>query len=155
MASPRSPATTAIEWFVHTRRLGNLTVPIARLRVRLLFPTSLPGQPLIARWCWLDTGGPLSVVPFTIHALGLIWRPQAGVRTTWAGQVSEVGHVDIWLPTLVSSAPQGPYPLLAKFPQSDPPGNPVPILLGLDFLVAHQAALNLLPAPQQGSIVVP
>jgi hypothetical protein len=73
----------------------------------------------------------------------------------WAGQVSEVGHIDIWLPTLVSSAPHGPYSLLAKFPQSDPPGNPVPILLGLEFLVSHQAALSLLPAPQQGTILIP
>jgi hypothetical protein len=135
--------------------MGHMAVPIARLRVQVFFATNLPGQPLISQWCWLDTGAPLSVVPFSIHAQGFAWRSVAGVRTTWAGQSSEVGHIDIWLPVPDSAALKGPYSLLAKFPQSDPPGNPVPVLLGLEFLLSHHAAVSLLPAPQQGAILLP
>lgn len=135
--------------------MGSLAVPIARLRVQVFFPTSLPGQPLISQWCWLDTGAPLSVIPFSVHAQGFAWQSAAGVRTTWAGQASQIGHIEIWLPMLSSATLQGPYSLLAKFPQSDPPGNPVPILLGLEFLLAHQAALSLFPPPQQGAILIP
>jgi hypothetical protein len=45
--------------------------------------------------------------------------------------------------------------MLAKFPQSDPPGDPVPALLGLEFLLTHRASLTLWRPPQRGSISVP
>lgn len=44
---------------------------------------------------------------------------------------------------------RGPFTLLAKFPHRDPPGAPVPVLLGLEFFLAHQAAFNLGSPPQQ------
>jgi hypothetical protein len=45
--------------------------------------------------------------------------------------------------------------LLAKFAPSDPPGDPVPVLLGLEFFLAHQAEFNLRLPPQHGVIFLP
>jgi hypothetical protein len=45
--------------------------------------------------------------------------------------------------------------LLAKFAHSDPPGPPVPVLLGLEFFLTHQAELNVLLPPQHGIIRLP
>jgi hypothetical protein len=41
--------------------------------------------------------------------------------------------------------------MLAKFPASDPPQSS-PLLLGLEFFVAHHAFLNIPPPPQTGYI---
>jgi hypothetical protein len=113
------------------------------------------GSPRIQEWGWLDTGAPLSVIPFDVHRHGLLWRPLAGVQATWAGQPCDVGHIDIWLSDLASSSLQGPFPVLAKFPHRDPPGAAAPVLLGLEFQLAHQAAVGLPPPPQQGTIRIP
>jgi hypothetical protein len=45
--------------------------------------------------------------------------------------------------------------LLAKFARSDPSGPPVPVLLGLEFFLAHQAELLLFLPPRDGMIVFP
>jgi hypothetical protein len=45
--------------------------------------------------------------------------------------------------------------LLAKFPKSDPPGDPVPALLGLEFLLAYQAEFHLPLPPQDGALRLP
>jgi hypothetical protein len=45
--------------------------------------------------------------------------------------------------------------MLAKFARSDPPGNQIPVLLGLEFLLALQAATLIVPPPQQGTMSVP
>jgi hypothetical protein len=42
-----------------------------------------------------------------------------------------------------------------QFARSDSPGAPLPVLLGLEFFLAHLAALQLPPPPQQGLIEVP
>jgi hypothetical protein len=104
---------------------------------------------------WLDTGAPLSVVPFAVQQRGFVWQPLPNVRTTWLGQACAVGHIDIWLADVHSAVLAGPFSLLAKFPRSDPPGDPVPILLGLEFLLAHQALFNLAPPPQRGVLQLP
>jgi hypothetical protein len=63
--------------------------------------------------------------------------------------------IDVWLPTQETSALRGPLTLLAKFPRSDPPGSPVPILLGLEFFLSHQAGMSLLPPARQSTICIP
>ena len=50
---------------------------------------------------------------------------------------------------------RGPLSLLAKFARSDPPGPPVPVLLGLEFFLTHQAEFTLLLPPQHGIIRLP
>jgi hypothetical protein len=60
----------------------------------------------------------------------------------------------MWLATDQSSSLRGPLPLLAKFAQSDP-GPPVPVLLGLEFFLTHQAELTLLLPPQHSFIRLP
>jgi hypothetical protein len=93
-------------------------------------------------------------VPFHIHSQGLAWQ-DLGVNTTWSGQPSSLGRIEVWLPTAQPPYLRGPLSLLAKFPQSDPPGPPVPILLGLEFLLAYQTELHLPCPPQQGALVLP
>ena len=155
MTSPVLPTTIALEWFVRTIYLGGLPVPIARLRTEITLPTTRLSFPRVTEWGWLDTGAPLSVIPFRTQTQGLIWHPLAGVRTTWAGQPCEVGHIDIWLSDLAISSLRGPFSLLAKFPHRDPPGDPVPILLGLEFLIARRADLALPPPPRSGILSIP
>jgi hypothetical protein len=155
MTAPPPPTTTELEWVVRTIALGGIPVLIARLQCWLHLPTGLAGQPVFTQRAWLDTAAPLSVVPCYVRNRGLVWQPLPGVRTTWAGQSSAVGFTEIWLPTLPAYIPRGPLRLLAKFPDSDPPGQPLPLLLGLEFLLAHRASLCLLPPPQQGALIIP
>jgi hypothetical protein len=104
---------------------------------------------------WLDSAAPLSVVPLRVQNKGLTWQRLPGVQTTWLGQPCTVGHIDVWLPDQTTLSQHGPFSLLAKFPQSDPPGLSVPVLLGLEFLLTHHAGLNLPPPPQDGTIQIP
>jgi hypothetical protein len=136
-------------------KLANLTIPSARLDVELFLRSLLPGKKILAEQAWLDTGAPLSVIPFHVHHRRLDWTAIPGVKVTWAGQVCDLGIIETWLATEQSPSARGPFKLLAKFPQSDPPGTPVPILLGLEFLISLQATLSLPPPPQQGVIQVP
>jgi hypothetical protein len=153
--SPAAGATTAeLEWLLVNVGLGSSAVPIARLKIEVYLPTPTVSTP-VSEKAWLDTGAPLSVIRHDVHKRGLVWRPMAGVRTTWSGQLCDVGHIDIWLTDLPSGSLRGPFPMLAKFPHSDPPGDPVPVLLGLEFLITNQAALTLPPAPQPGTFGLP
>jgi hypothetical protein len=45
--------------------------------------------------------------------------------------------------------------LLAKFPRGDPPGDPVPVSLGLEFFLSHKAEFNMLLPPRNGVISLP
>jgi hypothetical protein len=63
--------------------------------------------------------------------------------------------IECWLSTQQPPYLRGPLALLAKFPHSDPPGNPVPVLLGLDFFLSHQAEFTMLLPPQHGVISLP
>ena len=83
------------------------------------------------------------------------WQSIPGIKATWCGQPSDLGRIDFWLPVDQPSRLRGPMSLLAKFPHSDPPGDPVPVLLGLEFLLAHQSEFNLPLPPQQGLILLP
>jgi hypothetical protein len=135
--------------------VGGLLVPIARLGAGLYLAPLSPASSLVRSLAWLDTGAPISVVPFSVQANGLSWRRRPGVQVTWLGLTCDVGHIDIWLTDLPSSSLHGPFSILAKFPQRDPPGPPRPVLLGLEFLLSHRASFNLPPPPQQGTIRTP
>jgi hypothetical protein len=135
--------------------LSSLTVPIARLRVRLFLGTPPPNPHSSLDVGWLDTGAPLCVVPFHVHHQRLAWQSLPGITTTWSGIPCDLGRVDFWLPTHQPPFLRGPLSLLAKFPRSDPPGAPVPVLLGLEFVLTHVAELHLLLPPQQGTMVFP
>lgn len=155
MASPVIPTTSAVDWSIQHVLLGAGTVPVARLKVPLFLGTPPPGPQSPRDLCWLDTGAPLSVVPFHVHHQRLAWQPLAGVRTTWVGQPCDLGHIDAWLATEQPPYLRGPLRLLAKFPRRDPPGDLVPVLLGLEFFLNHSAELALLPPPQRSIIRLP
>jgi hypothetical protein len=152
--NPPAPSTVAVFWDVQTVQTAVLSFPVARLRIPLLL--SLAGSPpsRTSEAAWLDAGAPLSVIPFYVHNQRLLWRP-VGVRTTWAGQICDLGQIDFWFWDPQISSALGPYVLLAKFAQSDPPGTPAPVLLGLEFFLIYRASLNLPPPPQDGVIQVP
>jgi hypothetical protein len=117
--------------------------------------TILPARRVVAVDCWLDTGAPLTVIPFHVHAQRLLWQPVPRITTAWAGQRCDLGHLDVWPPTDQPPCVRGPLTVLAKFAQSDPPGPPVPVLLGLEFFLAHQAEFHLLLPPRDGVIRLP
>jgi hypothetical protein len=148
-------ARADVDWWVHRVALGGRDVPLARLRVKLHVRSGFSNLPTSPEWCYLDTGAPVSVVPFHVHDQNLDWVPLPGVQTQWAGQPCDVGTLDVWLPTGRGKLLEGPFPMLAKFPRSDPPGNRVPILLGLEFFLAHRAYLALTPPPGRGGLRIP
>jgi hypothetical protein len=155
MASLPSSVSTPVDWAITHVSISQFTFPIARLEVPLFLgaPPSSPHSP--RDLCWLDTGAPLSVVPWFVHHQRLAWQPLPGVRTTWAGQPCDVGRIDVWLPTTTAPHLRGPFSLLAKFPQSDPPGDLVPVLLGLEFFLANRLELEMLLPPLQALIRLP
>jgi len=155
MASPPGPATAKVEWFLQPIILSGLTFSIARLKVRLYLASILPG-PAARPWeALLDTGATLSVIPFHIQQKGLRWQPIPGIKATWSGRPSDLGRIDMWLATDQPPYLRGPFSLLAKFPHRDPPGDPLPVLLGLEFFLTHQAELHLFSPPRDGSILLP
>jgi hypothetical protein len=148
--------STPIEWVIRPVTRGGITFPVARLRVRLFFRSRLPGSPVVREQCWLDTGAPLCVIPLGVQQRdGLVWQALPGGQTTWVGQPCDLGRIDYWLPTHQPPYVRGPLSMLAKFARSDPPGNQIPVLLGLEFLLALQAATLIVPPPQQGTMSVP
>ena len=155
MTSPSAPTTTPVDWSIQSVSIGGLTIPVARLNI----PLFLGGPPATLHspcdLCWLDTGAPVSVVPFHVHHGRLSWRPVPGVSTTWAGQPCDLGHVNVWLTTEQPPTVRGPFSLLAKFPRADPPGDLVPILLGLEFFFTHQADFDMVLPPKHSVIRLP
>jgi hypothetical protein len=139
MASSSVRATSPVEWVIQPVTTSGLTLLVARLQVRLYLAMATTGPPTVLQPAWLDTGAPLSVIPYHIHQKGLRWQAIPGIQVTWSGQRCDLGRIDVWLPTDQPSSLRGPFALLAKFPQSDPPGDDVPVLLGLEFFLAHQA----------------
>jgi hypothetical protein len=144
-----------VDWFIQPAPVSSLSFPIARLLVPLYFGTAPPGPQSARDVCWLDTGAPLSVVPFHAHNKRLVWQPFPGIKTTWSGQPCDLGRIDCWFPIDQPPYLRGPLSLLAKFPHSDHPGDPVPVLLGLEFFRTHQAEFNMLLPPQHGVILLP
>ncbi|MFI5461527.1 MAG: hypothetical protein ACHRXM_39580 [Isosphaerales bacterium] len=155
MASPPARARTPVEWLIRPISVRAISFPVARLVVYLYFGADPPGPETAKEACWLDTGAPLSVVPFNVHHQRLLWQPIPGVRTSWSGQSCDLGRVDFWLGTDQPPNLRGPMSLLAKFARSDPPGPLVPVLLGLEFFLAHRAEFQLFLPPRDGSILLP
>lgn len=155
MTAPSAQATAPVQWLIQPAPVRTLSIPIARLLVSLYFGASRPGPTTAQEACWLDTGAPLSVVPFHVHNQRLVRQPLSGIQTTWSGQTCDLGRIDFWLAIDQPPYLRGPLSLLAKFARSDPPGPPVPILLGLEFFLTHQAELILLLPPQQSVIRLP
>jgi len=155
MASPSTQARTLVGWSIRSISLSEISLSVARLVVRLYFGTAPPDPKSVREPCWLDTGAPLSVVPFHLHHQRLVWRPVPGVTMSWAGQPCDLGHIDFWLPTDEPPFLRGPLSLLAEFARSDPPGPPDRILLGLEFFLTHGAELQLPLPPRDGSILLP
>jgi hypothetical protein len=155
MASPPVPETAKVEWFLQPFTLSGLTLTIARLKIRLYLAAASPGPSALPWEALIDTGAPLSIIPFHIQQKGVHWQPIPGITATWSGQPCDLGRIDVWLDTDQPPYLRGPLPLLAKFPRSDPPGPQVPVLLGLEFFLTHQAELTLLPPPQDGAIRLP
>jgi hypothetical protein len=149
MPPPLSTLTPVI-WQVQTLSVGSRRLSIARLSLEMFLRY---GQRHIRHDCWLDTGAPLSVIPLWVHK-HIAWSA-LGLQSTWAGLACAVGTVDVWLPTSNPGIVRGPIALAAKFPVSDPPGQKLPILLGLEFLLSHGASLTLPPPPAQGEIHIP
>jgi hypothetical protein len=63
--------------------------------------------------------------------------------------------LDIFLPTEQPPYVRGPLSLLAKFARNDPPGDPVPVLLGLEFFLSHHAEFQMLLPPQHCILRLP
>jgi hypothetical protein len=155
MASPAAGATAPVEWVIQTVSVGGLTFSVARLKVRLDLARSASGLPPLALEAWLDTGAPLSVIPFHVQQQGLNRQVIPGIRVSWSGQPCDLGRIDCWLATDEPPGVRGPFSLLAKFPHSDPPGSPVRMLLGLEFLLTNQIELNVPVPPHQGALRLP
>ncbi len=155
MASPPAWARTPVEWLIRPISVPAISFPAARLVVHLYFGTSPPEAEAAREPCWLDTGAPLSVVPFNVHHQRLLWQPIPGVQTSWSSRPCDLGRVDFWLETDQPPYLRGPMSLLAKFARSDPPGPVIPVLLGLEFFLAHRAEFELFLPPRDGSILLP
>jgi hypothetical protein len=153
--APPSGHDTPVDWSILQISLSNLVLPVARLKVPLFLGTPPPGPESPRDLCWLDTGAPVSIVPFHVHHERLAWQPIPGIKTSWAGQPCELGRIDVWFATEQPPYLQGPFSLLAKFPQSDPPGDLVPVLLGLEFFLSNHAQFTMLLPPQRGLIALP
>jgi hypothetical protein len=85
MAAIPSPTTTTVPWSIQTIALGGLSFSAARLTLQLYGRSILPGRRATSIDCWLDTGAPLTVIPFHVHARRLLRQPVPGAITTWAG----------------------------------------------------------------------
>lgn len=155
MASPSITSTARVQWLIKAVSLRSVSFSLARLKIRCYLGTAPPSPQGTLQEAWLDTGAPLSVIPFHIQNAGLLWQPIAGVKTTWSGQPCDLGRVDMWLATDQPPFLRGPFSLLAKFPHRDLPGDPLPVLFGLEFFLTHQAELTLLLPPQHGVIRLP
>jgi hypothetical protein len=148
--------TSTVEWLAQPITVSGLTLAVSRLKVRLYLATTSGGPSSIVQPTWLDTGAPFSVIPFHVQQRqGPSWQPISGVQVTWSGQRCDLGRIDVWLATDQPPYLRGRFSLLAKFPRSDPPGDPIPVLLGLEFFLTHLAEFHLLSPPQQGSILLP
>ena len=130
-----------------------LSIPAHRLWVDLFLERDGRGSPLKYFRCLLDTGAPVSVIPFRCwQEHGLHWeraRPvQVPARFLRAfGVPCTLGRINVWLPHQGDGADlRGPFSMTAKF-LDDPGPTPAPFcppypLLGLDFLAEHDASVH-------------
>jgi len=153
MSPPAAPMTAVLQWKAKSILLSGTPISVARIEVELFLQTlATNSQP--TRWiAWLDTAAPLSIVPFRIRSQGLVWHP-FGVQTTWLGKPCDVGSLDVWFADRQSKALCGPYSMVAKFPRSDPSGAPSPLLIGLEFVLAHHGGFHMPVYPLDGELSI-
>jgi hypothetical protein len=133
MASPLASATSAVDWSILPVSLKNLIVPIARLEVPLFLGTPPPAPHSPWDLCWLDSGAPLSVVPFHVQHQRLAWQPIPGIRTTWAGQPCDLGRIDVWLQTEQPPTREAPFRCWPNFLKAIRPATSYPYCLDWNF----------------------
>jgi hypothetical protein len=145
-----------------THTASGIAIPALRLWVELGFTRQ--SSPPLLRKCLLDSGAPLSVIPYAIHHThSFSWKPLPGAWPTgfssWLGVPCLVGLIEAWAPIADAPFLNGPWTFIAKFAQANPPNMPanLPILLGLNFLADHKAgiAIQNCTLPTAGSILLP
>jgi hypothetical protein len=160
MASGGQSLPISLAGVTHTA--SGITIPALRLWVELAFTRQIP--PPLPRKCLLDTGAPLSVIPYAVHHThSFSWQPLSGPWppgfTSWLGVPCIVGLIDVWVPVAEAPFLNGPWKCIAKFAQATPANMPtnLPILLGLNFLADHQAGVSIqsYQIPNAGSIFLP
>ena len=67
MASASSRTKTPLEWRTQLVSLKAISFSVSRLVVPIYVGTDPPGTGTDPEACWLDTGAPLSVMPFHVH----------------------------------------------------------------------------------------
>src|SRR5216683_6329651 len=95
MAWPLAPSTCRVDWWIQPITIGTITIAAARLKVPLYLGNAPPLPSTPRDLCWLDTGAPLSVVPFHVHFHRVRWQPITGISASWAGQSCDLGYVDV------------------------------------------------------------
>jgi hypothetical protein len=151
--TPTPQPSATVRWSVSTHSAAGISIPVGRIHVALFFPSLIPAQRFVLEDAWVDTGAPLTVIPHHIHHRRIAWK-DLGAQTYWGQQVCDLGEIELWLHDRQGGL-QGPFTLIAKFARSDPPGDPVPVLLGLQCLIAIPATLWLPPPPRDGEIRLP
>ena len=156
MISPSTRATTPVKWSIRPVSLCAITFPVARLVVPLFFGTE-PPDPATA---------PESPAGWT-QALRSPWFHFTSITSASCLATDPRRADELVRPTVRSGshrflARDRPAALSSRshvvarqVPRSNPPGDPVPVLLGLEFFLAHQAELQLPLPPSDGSIVFP
>src|SRR5213594_3569900 len=84
-----------IDWSIQVITVGGMTLQVARLLLAPCFPLIGSNHLSLPELCWLDTGAPISVIPFHIQQQRLSWQT-LGIQTTWAGQVCDLGRIESW-----------------------------------------------------------
>lgn len=132
-----------------------------RLWLTLQF-AQVRGDVLLER-CLLDTGAPLCVIPYEVHAdpiNALKWHRlnAGGPVTKYRGVGCDLGRVRVWLPDLAKRARYGPFDLIAKFPRAPLAlPNQAVILLGLNFLGDNEigATFRYRSTGNTGAVLLP
>ena len=160
MASSKKRLAVLSARTVHTS--SGQTIAAMRLWVALAF--SRQGGARHLRKCLLDTGAPLSVVPYSVHhAQNLTWQALPGPWppgfTSWLGVPCAIGRMEVWAPDPQASRFHGPWMFIAKFALATPANQPpnLPVLLGLNFLADHHADTRFRchATGTTGSILIP
>jgi hypothetical protein len=136
---------------IHTQNAQAGHLNIVRLWTDIFFSCQPPLSPHPLE-CLLDTGAPLSVIPYDVwHLQGLAWDPvhrknpsaPSGIRDERFQSIPcDLGRIDVWLPHDGNGLDlQGPYRMHAKFARFADPSLPYTIV-GMDFFSRHAAELQ-------------
>jgi hypothetical protein len=85
MAPPLVQATSPVDWSILQLSVGNVTIPVARLKVPLYLGTPPPDPASPRDLCWLDSGAPISIVPYHVHHQRLAVDTRNQNQLGWAG----------------------------------------------------------------------